>query len=106
MDAFPFLKLRDEFLNGEIFYSMKEIRVLAERWRIHFNTIRPHSSPGYRPPAPESWQSELKTGYAEVESKVRFPLSHITDYCDGSYLLPVIGLVIPVPVAMLVFDQI
>jgi putative transposase len=45
-------KLRDEFLNGDIFYSMKEIRVLAERWRVHYNTIRPHSSLGYRPPAP------------------------------------------------------
>ena len=40
------LKLRDEFLNGEIFYSMKELRVLAERWRVHYNTIRPHSSLG------------------------------------------------------------
>jgi transposase InsO family protein len=48
-------KLRDEFLNGEIFYSMKEIRVLAERWRIHFNTVRPHSSLSYRPPALEAW---------------------------------------------------
>ena len=47
-------KLRDEFLNGEIFYSMKEIRILAERWRVHYNTIRPHTSLGYRPPAPES----------------------------------------------------
>jgi len=37
-------KLWDEFLNGEIFYSMKEIRVLAERWRVHYNTVRPHSS--------------------------------------------------------------
>ena len=34
---------------------MKEIRVLAERWRIHYNTVRPHSSLGYRPPAPEAW---------------------------------------------------
>jgi hypothetical protein len=33
-------KLRDEFLNGEIFYSMKEIRVLAERWRVQYNTVR------------------------------------------------------------------
>jgi transposase InsO family protein len=41
-------KLRDEFLDGEIFYSVKEIRVLAERWRVHYNTIRPHSSLGYR----------------------------------------------------------
>jgi len=48
-------KLRDEFLNGELFYSMKEIRVLAERWRVHYNTVRPHSSLGYRPPAPEAW---------------------------------------------------
>jgi putative transposase len=37
-------KLRDEFLNGEIFYSMKELRVLADRWRAHYNTVRPHSS--------------------------------------------------------------
>jgi putative transposase len=44
-------KLRDEFLNGEIFYSMKELRVLAERWRVHYNTVRPHSSLGYRSPA-------------------------------------------------------
>jgi transposase InsO family protein len=45
-------KLRDEFLNGEIFYSLKKIRVLAERWRVHYNTVRLHSSLGYRPPAP------------------------------------------------------
>ena len=77
-------KLRDEFLNGEIFYSMKEIRILAERWRIHYNTIRPHSSLSYRPPAPESWQGGTKTGYGEVESKVRFPLPHTL---DGGYLI-------------------
>ena len=48
-------KMRDEFLNGEHFYSLKEARVLAERWRVYFNTERPHSSLGYRPPAPEVW---------------------------------------------------
>ena len=48
-------KLRDEFLNGEIFYSIKELRVLVEQWRVHFNTLRPHSSLGYRRPAPEAW---------------------------------------------------
>ena len=48
-------KLRDEFLNGEIFHPMKELRVLAERWRVHYKTIRRHSSPGYRPPASEAW---------------------------------------------------
>lgn len=78
-------KLRDEFLNGEIFYSLKELRVLAERWRVHYNTIRPHSSLGYRPPAPEAWHCELKAEHGKVESKTRFPLSHTPDY-DGGYL--------------------
>jgi putative transposase len=47
-------KLRDELLNGEIFYTLKEAQVLIEAWRQHYNTIRPHSSLGYRPPAPET----------------------------------------------------
>ena len=47
-------KLRDELLNGEIFYTLKETRVLIERWRQHYNRVRPHSSLGYRPPAPEA----------------------------------------------------
>ena len=45
-------KLRDELLNGEIFYSLKEARIVIESWRRHYNTKRPHSSLGYRPPAP------------------------------------------------------
>jgi putative transposase len=48
-------KMRDELFNGEIFYSMKELRVLAERWRKHYHTIRPHSSLRYKPPATEAW---------------------------------------------------
>jgi transposase InsO family protein len=44
--------LRDELLNGEIFYSLAEAKVLIEAWRRHYNTVRPHSSLGYRPPAP------------------------------------------------------
>lgn len=47
-------KLRDELLNGEIFYTLKEAQVLIEQWRIHYNTVRPHSSLGYRPPAPQT----------------------------------------------------
>ncbi len=43
--------LRDELLNGEIFYSLAEAKVLIEAWRRHYNTVRPHSSLGYRPPA-------------------------------------------------------
>jgi transposase InsO family protein len=46
-------KLRDELLNGEIFYNLKEAKVLIENWRQEYNTVRPHSSLGYRPPAPE-----------------------------------------------------
>lgn len=47
-------KLRDEILNGEIFYSLKEAQILIEEWRHHFNTVCPHSSIGYQPPAPET----------------------------------------------------
>jgi transposase InsO family protein len=46
-------KLRDELLNGEIFYSLREAQIVIEQWRQHYNTRRPHSSLGYRPPAPE-----------------------------------------------------
>jgi transposase InsO family protein len=45
--------LRDELLNGEIFYTIKEAKVLIEQWRQHYNQVRPHSSLGYRVPAPE-----------------------------------------------------
>ncbi len=45
-------KLRDELLNGEIFYTLKEAEILIELWRREYNEIRPHSSLGYRPPAP------------------------------------------------------
>ena len=65
---------------GRLFYSMKEIRVLAERWRVHYNTVRPHSSLGYRPPAPEAWVPN-SLGYGEVETATRFPLLHTPD-CD------------------------
>ena len=47
-------RLRDELLNGEIFYSLREAQILIEQWRRHYNTVRPHSALGYRPPAPES----------------------------------------------------
>ena len=47
-------KLRDELLNGEIFYTLREAQVLIERWRREYNHVRPHSSLGYRAPAPEA----------------------------------------------------
>jgi transposase InsO family protein len=49
-------KLRDELLNGEIFYTLKEAQTVIESWRRYYNTIRPHSSLHYRPPAPEALQ--------------------------------------------------
>ena len=47
-------RMRDELLNGEIFYSLREAQIIIEEWRKHYNTNRPHSALGYRPPAPEA----------------------------------------------------
>lgn len=47
-------RFRDAFLNGEIFYSLREAQILIEEWRKHYNTKSPHSALGYRPPAPET----------------------------------------------------
>ena len=47
-------RMRDEFLNGEIFDTLTEAEILTRRWVNTYNTIRPHSALGYRPPAPQS----------------------------------------------------
>jgi putative transposase len=47
-------RFRDELLNGEVFYTLREAQILIECWRHHYNTVRPHSPLPYRPPAPES----------------------------------------------------
>ena len=47
-------RFRDELLDGEISYSLREAQILIEQWRRHYNTKRPHSALGYRPPAPET----------------------------------------------------
>ena len=54
-------KLRDELLNLEIFTTLEEAKVLIEQWRRDYNQIRPHSSLGYRPPAPEAILSAVMT---------------------------------------------
>ena len=46
-------RLRDELLDGEVFYSVREAQVVIESWRRHYNAVRPHASLGYRAPAPE-----------------------------------------------------
>jgi putative transposase len=53
-------KLRDERLNGEVFYTLLEARVRVEGWRELYNTKRPHSALGSRPPAPEAWLKPVR----------------------------------------------
>ncbi len=60
-------KLQDELLNGEVFDTLLEAKVLIERWRVAYNTRRPHSSLGYRPPAPEAfWPLSSSSGAAPL----------------------------------------
>ena len=62
-------KLRDEFLNREIFYTLQEAQVLIERWRVYYNSQRPHSSLGYRPPAPQAiLPSPVGPPYASLQA--------------------------------------
>ena len=61
-------KFRDELLNGEIFTTLLEARVLIENWRREYNHIRPHSSLGYRPPAPQAIHSmDFKRPFVQVQ---------------------------------------
>ena len=57
-------KFRDEFLALEVFDTLAEARVLTERWRRYYNTQRPHSALGYRPPAPESFVPPVRPAKA------------------------------------------
>lgn len=59
-------RLRDELLNGEIFYTLEEVRVITGWWREHYNKIRPHSALGYRPPAPEAITPSWPIGSAAL----------------------------------------
>lgn len=65
-------KLRDELLNGEIFTTLYEAQVLIERWRRHYNAVRPHSALNYRPPAPETiLPPALEPSYAPLRPAPR-----------------------------------
>ena len=66
-------KLRDELLNGELFDTLLEAKVLVERWRRHYNAVRPHSSLGYRPPAPETvlpWTGSIALSHQMLPVRV------------------------------------
>lgn len=73
-------KLRDELLDREEFYSLREAKVLIERWRVHYNEVRPHSSLGYRPPAPAAIaagppSAPLQAALPHMQTSVRLTLS-------------------------------
>lgn len=68
-----------------IFYSMKEIRVLAERWRVHYDTVRPNSSLGYRPPAPAVLAAtNLGSGKAGIATVIPPPHSPNGNYLNST----------------------
>jgi Integrase core domain len=69
-------RLRDELLNGESFYTLREAQIVIESWRRHYNTIRPYASLGYKPPAPEvflpafaAWPAALTWSAARLASR-------------------------------------
>jgi len=72
-------RLRDELLNGELFYTLKEAQVITEQWRHHYNHIRPHSSLGYKPPAP---MARMKDG-AFALALAPAPSSHALSYTQN-----------------------
>jgi transposase InsO family protein len=59
-------RLRDELLDGEILYTLREAQIVIESWRRHYNTIRPHESLGYKPPAPEVFLPAISAWPAPV----------------------------------------
>ena len=66
-------RFRDEFLNGEVFYTLKEAEVLTEEWRHLYNHVRPHTSLGYKPPAPLARMKEGASAYAPAPSFMPAP---------------------------------
>jgi putative transposase len=59
-------RLRDELLDRESFYTLREAKIVIESWRRHYNAIRPHASLGYRAPAPEPQSSSRATTHEET----------------------------------------
>jgi len=86
-------KFRDECLNGEIFYSLKEAQVVIEQWRVQYNEVRPHSSLGYRPPAPAAIvpatikATDKEMGHGNMETAARFPHFHPPTAATASQLI-------------------
>jgi len=66
-------RLRDKLLDGEIFYTLREAQIVIESWRRHYNTISPHASLGYKPPAPQVFVPAFA---ATASLKLTFHLDH------------------------------
>src|SRR6187455_2859894 len=71
-------RLRDELLDGEIFYTLREAKIVIESWRRHYNAIRPHASLGYRAPAPEVF----------VPAFAAWPAAQLQSAAPATLLLP------------------
>jgi len=69
--------LRDELLNGEIFYTLTEAKVLIENWRQHYNEVRPHSSLNYQPPAPKVLIQGAKQGLEPCSATLHMTLNPV-----------------------------
>jgi transposase InsO family protein len=70
-------RLRDELLNGEIFYSLREAQIVIESWRRHYNAVRPHASLGYKPPAPEVFVPALAAWPHSRATPTPSPTQHL-----------------------------
>ena len=77
-------RLRDECLNASWFRTLNDVRRTLDNWRQEYNCERPHSSLAYRTPA----EFSRARGYADVESKQRFPHPHSPDYDGGEIYSP------------------
>lgn len=77
-------RLRDELLDGEIFYTLAEAKIVIESWRRHFNTLRPHGSLGYKPPAPEVFVPAMTSYAARASRQTNHPLTIKSDLSVGA----------------------
>mgnify|MGYP001203952924 CR=1 FL=1 len=73
------VRLRDELLNGEIFYSLREAQIVIESWRRHYNAVRPHQSLGYKPPAPEVFVPALAAWPPSPATPAPSPTQHLAE---------------------------
>jgi len=71
-------KLRNELLNGELFYTLREAQVLIEQWQCHYNRVRPHSALGYRSPAPDAWGLASSPRIISIQPAKRLPKITLT----------------------------